>query len=60
MAPVIGQPAPDFSLPSTAGKDVTPSSFRGDSSVLLAFFPLAFTSTCTAELGSFSADYAQF
>jgi peroxiredoxin len=60
VAPVIGQPAPDFSLPSTAGKDVTLSSFRGDSSVLLAFFPLAFTSTCTAELGSFSADYAQF
>ena len=36
MAPVIGQPAPDFSLPSTAGKDVTLSSFRGDSSVLFS------------------------
>lgn len=60
MAPIIGQPAPDFTLPSTAGKDVTLSVFRADSSVLLAFFPLAFTSTCTAELCSFSTDYGQF
>lgn len=60
MAPAVGQPAPDFTLPSTAGLDVTLSAFRGDSNVLLAFFPLAFTSTCTAELCSFSADYAQF
>ena len=60
MAPSVGQPAPDFTLPSTSGSDVTLSSFRGDSTVLLAFFPLAFTSTCTAELCSFSADYAEF
>lgn len=60
MAPVVGQPAPDFTLPSTAGTDVTLWAFRGDSNVLLAFFPLAFTSTCTAELCSFSADYGQF
>ncbi len=60
MPPIIGQPAPDFTLPSTSGSDVTLSLFRGDSTVLLAFFPLAFTSTCTAELCSFSADYAEF
>lgn len=34
--------------------------FRGRSAVLLAFFPLAFTSTCTAELCSFSDDFDQF
>ena len=28
--------------------------------VLLAFFPLAFTSTCTAEMCAFSDDYGQF
>ncbi len=60
MPPVVGQPAPDFTLPSTAGKDVALSSFRGDSHVLLAFFPLAFTGTCAAELWSFSTDCAQF
>jgi peroxiredoxin len=48
--PAVGETAPDFTLASTSGKDVTLSSFRGKKAVLLAFFPLAFTSTCTAEL----------
>ena len=57
--PPIGSPAPDFTLASTSGKEVTLSALRGKN-VLLAFFPLAFTSTCTAELCAFSEDYAQF
>src|SRR6266566_4119611 len=56
----IGAPAPDFTLPSTSGKDVRLSSFRGRQNVLLAFFPLAFTSTCTAELCAFSDDFDRF
>ena len=47
--PVVGRPAPDFSLPSTSGDKVTLSSLRGKP-VLIAFFPVAFSSTCTAEL----------
>jgi peroxiredoxin len=58
--PTIGQHAPDFTLPSTAGSDVTLSSFRGKENVLIAFFPLAFTGICTEELCSFSEDYSQF
>lgn len=57
--PTEGQPAPDFTLPSTAGTDVTLSGLRGRS-VLLAFFPLAFTSVCTAELCEMSEDYDQY
>jgi len=57
--PAVGTPAPDFTLPSTAGSDVTLSRLRGKH-VLLAFFPLAFTSTCTRELCAFSDDYGQF
>jgi len=58
--PTLGQPAPDFTLPSTSGKDVQLSSFRGKENVLVAFFPLAFTGTCTKELSSFSEDLPQF
>jgi peroxiredoxin len=56
----VGAPAPDFTLPSTAGADVTLSGFRGKQLVLLAFFPLAFTSTCTAENCEFTQDGDQF
>ena len=57
--PPVGAPAPDFTLPSTADADVTLSKLRGRN-VLLAFFPLAFTGTCTREMSAFTEDYAQF
>jgi peroxiredoxin len=57
--PAVGSPAPDFTLPSTAGSEVTLSGLGGKN-VLIAFFPLAFTRTCTTELCSFSADFAAF
>ena len=58
--PAIGSLAPEFTLASTSGQKVTLSSFRGSKNVIIAFFPFAFTSTCTAELCDFSTDYAQF
>lgn len=57
--PSVGAAAPDFTLPSTSGSDVTLSSFSGKNAVLIAFFPLAFTSTCTTELCEFSDNYDQ-
>ena len=57
--PAVGSLAPDFTLPSTAGSSVTLSAFRGKN-VLLAFFPLAFTSTCTKELCDMRDDWDQF
>ena len=59
IMPAVGSPAPDFTLPSTAGTDVTLSSLRGKN-VLIAFFPLAFTSTCTTELICFTEDFGAF
>lgn len=59
-SPAVGDVAPDFTADSTAGSPVTLSSFRGKKRVLIAFFPLAFTSTCTAELCDMSDDFDQF
>ena len=47
----IGQAAPDFTLFDSEKKQVTLSELKGHN-VLLLFFPLAFTSTCTKELCS--------
>jgi peroxiredoxin len=58
--PAAGAPAPDFTLASTSGQPVTLSSYRDKKHVLLAFFPLAFTSTCTQELCDFTTDFDQF
>lgn len=51
MALSIGNTAPDFTLFDSTKKEVTLSSMKGQP-VLLLFFPLAFTSTCTKELCS--------
>jgi len=47
----IGQSAPDFTLYASDKTLVSLSGLRGNN-VLLLFFPLAFTSTCTKELCS--------
>lgn len=57
--PAVGETAPDFTLPSTADRKVTLSSLRGKP-VLIAFFPLAFSGTCTAELCEMRDDHEQF
>ena len=49
MSIKIGQVAPDFTLYNSEKKQVTLSQLKGHN-VLLLFFPLAFTSTCTEEL----------
>jgi len=59
-SPQIGDVAPEFKVASTSGKDVSLSDYRGRKNVLLAFFPLAFTGTCTKELICFTEDFDQF
>lgn len=51
MAIQISLPAPDFTLFDSDKNKVTLSSLKGEN-ILLLFFPLAFTSVCTAELCS--------
>lgn len=62
---LVGSVAPDFTLKSQHGEDITLSSFRGRN-VVLVFFPFAFSGICSDELGeirdnldTFEAENAQ-
>jgi mycoredoxin-dependent peroxiredoxin len=57
--PGVGELAPEFTLPATSGDKISLSALRGKP-VLLAFFPLAFSGTCTAELCQMRDDHDQF
>ena len=50
MTVEVGQQAPDFELKDQHGTPVKLSSFEGSKNVVLVFYPLAFSGTCTAEL----------
>jgi peroxiredoxin len=59
-SPQVGDDAPDFTAASTSGSNVILSALRGKSNALVAFFPLAFTGTCTKELICFTEDFDRF
>ncbi len=42
MAVEVGDPAPDFKLPSTTGKPISLSQFKGKKNILLQFYTLDF------------------
>lgn len=48
----IGDSIPDFTLTNTKGEKVTFSDIHKNGKTLILFFPLAFSSVCTAELCS--------
>src|SRR6266516_1169095 len=56
----VGDMAPDFTLPATTGDKVTLSSFRGKQTVVLAFFPAAFTGGCTKEMQTYQLGIDKF
>jgi peroxiredoxin len=45
----VGDPAPDFTLPSVSGKDVRLSDYRGRKNVVLSFIPAAWTPVCSDQ-----------
>lgn len=59
MALKPGDVAPDFVLKSSEKTDVKLSDYRGQNVVVL-FFPLAFTGTCTTELCSVRDNKKEF
>lgn len=52
MALVIGEKAPDFTLPSDGGKDISLHDYEGQK-VILYFYPKDNTSGCTLEAKAF-------
>ena len=63
MAISIGVEAPDFTLQTKNAeglKDVVLSSFKGQSNVVLLFFPFAFTGVCTEETCSVRDDLSSY
>jgi len=57
--PGIGQAAPDFVLPSNAGKDISLKDLASKRTVLY-FYPGDFTSGCTIEAKSFESNINKF
>jgi len=52
----VGDKAPGFKLAASDGKTYSLADFKGKKAVVLAWFPKAFTSGCTAECKSLAAN----
>jgi peroxiredoxin Q/BCP len=60
MSLPIGERAPDFTLPSSRGGDVTLSKLIGQKNVVLFFYPLDDSPGCTVEACAFRDAYEDF
>jgi peroxiredoxin (alkyl hydroperoxide reductase subunit C) len=45
----VGEPAPDFTLPSVSGETVSLRQFRGKKNVVISFVPAAWTPVCSDQ-----------
>ncbi len=57
---IPGSPAPSFSLRDQHNQEVRLAHFRDRKSVLLVFYPFAFTGTCQGELAEISAHLPRY
>ena len=60
MAVAVGDKAPDFELVNQHGESVKLSSFQGKKPVVLVFYPLSFSGTCTEELCELRDNFSAF
>jgi peroxiredoxin len=60
MSLAVGQTAPDFTLKDQSQKEVKLSEFAGKKKVVLVFYPLDWSPTCTNEHACFVNDMKRF
>jgi len=60
MPIAVGQPAPEFTLKDQDQKEVKLSEFKGKRNVVLVFYPLDWSPTCTKEHACFVNDMKKF
>jgi peroxiredoxin Q/BCP len=59
-APLLDQPAPDFTAETHNGQQVRLADYQGKSVVVLYFYPMDGTPVCTKEACSFRDSYEEF
>lgn len=60
MTIAVGNAAPEFTLTSHTGEQVSLADFRGKRAVTLVFYPAAFTGRCTGELCELRDNFSVF
>ena len=58
--PTVGQAAPAFTASATTDKQVSLADFKGKQTLVLAFFPKAFTGGCTKEMSGLRDRFKEF
>lgn len=58
--PEVGEEAPDFTLRGPGGQNVTLLEYRGHKSVVLVFYPLAFSPVCSHQLPAIEREIPKF
>ncbi len=56
----IGDPAPDFTLPSVSGEKITLSQYKGLKNVMISFVPAAWTPVCSDQWPGYNIVKAMF
>lgn len=56
----VGDKAPDFTLRTAQGEKFSLSTYGGKQNVVLAFFPYAFSGTCSRQMPAYEAQLERF
>lgn len=56
----VGDKAPDFTLPSHKDAEISLADYAGKKNVVLVFYPLDFSPTCSVQIPDYQASYAEF